>query len=51
MRARKERRVATELELDFPTAADGVRGLAFIAAVVESDASDATWTAMKDYLS
>jgi hypothetical protein len=27
-----------------------VRGLAFIAAVVDSDASDAKWTAMKKYL-
>jgi predicted dehydrogenase len=51
MRARKEGRAATELELDFPTAEDGVRGLAFIAAVVDSDASDAKWTAMKKYLS
>jgi len=51
MRACQERRVATELELDFPTAANGVRGLAFIAAVVECDANDATWTALKDYLS
>jgi hypothetical protein len=39
-----------ELKLDFPTADDGVRGLAFIAAVVDSDASDAKWTAMKKYL-
>jgi predicted dehydrogenase len=50
MRARKEGRVPTELELDFPTAEDGVRGLAFVAAAVDSDASDAKWTAMKDYL-
>jgi len=27
-----------------------VRGLAFIAAVVDSDASEAKWTRMKDYL-
>jgi len=50
MRARKERRAPTELELDFPTIEDGVRGLAFIAAVVDSDASEAKWTRMKDYL-
>jgi len=28
-----------------------VRGLAFIAAVVDSDAGQAKWTAMKNYLS
>ena len=50
MRARKERRGPTELELDFPTAEDGVRGLAFIAAAVDSDGSQAKWTPMKDYL-
>ena len=50
MRARKERRAPTELELDFPTAEDGVRGLAFIAAAVASDGSQAKWTPMKDYL-
>jgi predicted dehydrogenase len=50
MRARKEGRMPTELELDFPTAEDGVRGLVFIAAAVDSDASDAKWTAMKNYL-
>jgi predicted dehydrogenase len=47
MRARKEGRAPTELELDFPTADDGVRGLAFVDAVVDSDASAAKWTAMK----
>lgn len=51
MRAHKEGRTPTELELDFPSAADGVRGMAFIAAVVDSDASDTKWTGMKKYLS
>jgi predicted dehydrogenase len=51
MRARKENRAPTELELDFPTADDGVRGLAFVAAAVDSDAGQAKWTAMKSYLS
>jgi hypothetical protein len=50
-RRHKEERTPTELELDFPNAADGVRGLAFIAAVVDSNASDTKWTAMKKYLS
>jgi len=50
MRARKEGREPTELELDFPTVQDGVRGMAFVDAVVDSDASAAKWTAMKDYL-
>ena len=46
-----ERALATELELDFPNAEDGVRGLAFVAAAMDRDVSDAKWTAMKDYLS
>ncbi|MFC2076899.1 Gfo/Idh/MocA family protein [candidate division KSB1 bacterium] len=33
--------------LDFPTAADGVRGLAFIETVVESSASETKWTRFK----
>jgi predicted dehydrogenase len=51
LRARKEGRAPTELELDFPSAEDGVQGLAFIAALVDSDASQVKWTAMKNYLS
>jgi hypothetical protein len=33
--------------LDFPTANDGVRGLAFIETVVESDKSDKKWMKFK----
>jgi len=34
---------------DFPTVRDGVRGMAFIATVVESSQSDRKWTKMKEY--
>jgi hypothetical protein len=50
MRARKEGRTPSDLEFDFSTAADGLRGLAFIAAVADSDASDVKWTRMRDCL-
>jgi predicted dehydrogenase len=33
----------TDFDLDFPTIEDGVRGMAFIEAVVESSRSDAKW--------
>lgn len=43
VRARIDGREATEQELDFPTIDDGVRGMAFIDAVVSSSNGGATW--------
>jgi len=43
VRAKQERRKATELERDFPGIACGVRGMQFIEAVVESSRKDAAW--------
>lgn len=51
IRARREGRAPTELELDFPNAQDGVRGMAFVEAAVDSDAAEAKWTKMAPYLS
>jgi len=51
IRARREGRSPTELELDFPNARDGVRGMAFVEAAVDSDAAAAKWTRMAPYLS
>jgi len=42
--ARLEGRTPTPEELDFPTAADGVRGMAFIDNVVKSNESLEKWT-------
>ncbi|NGM61177.1 Gfo/Idh/MocA family oxidoreductase [Sphingobacterium sp. SGG-5] len=42
--AKKEGRTPTPEELDFPTVADGVRGMAFIDTVVESNSSNEKWT-------
>ena len=42
--AKREGRVPTPEELDFPTVADGVRGMAFIDTVVKSNASTEKWT-------
>ncbi len=42
--AKKEGRTPTPEELDFPNVADGVRGMAFIDTVVESNASNEKWT-------
>ena len=50
IRARKAGRAATALESDFPTAEDGLLGMAFIEAAVDSDAGSAKWTAMAPYL-
>lgn len=50
IRAHHESRSPTELELDFPTVHDGVRGMAFVDAVVDSDASAAKWTPLAPYL-
>jgi predicted dehydrogenase len=44
LRARLEGRDPDPDNLDFPTARDGVRGMAFIEAVVESARSDRKWT-------
>jgi predicted dehydrogenase len=44
VRARLEGREPTAQELDFPTIADGVRGMAFIDAVVASGKANAAWT-------
>ena len=43
LNARLEGRTPTEQDLDFPTIADGVRGMAFIETVVESARAGATW--------
>jgi len=42
--AKKEGRTPTAEELDFPTVADGVRGMAFIDTVVASNSSLEKWT-------
>jgi len=42
-------RAPTELELDFPKAIDGARGLAFIESAVESNRSDRKWYPMKAF--
>jgi predicted dehydrogenase len=46
IRARLEGRAATEIENDFPKIEDGVRGMAFIEAVVASSKANAAWTPM-----
>ena len=43
LRAKREGRTPTDDELDFPTIADGVRGMAFIETVVASSAQGSTW--------
>lgn len=44
IRARLEKREPTEIENDFPKIEDGVRGMAFIEAVVASSKDNAAWT-------
>lgn len=44
LRARIEGREPTEIENDFPKIEDGIRGMAFIEAVVASGHSNAAWT-------
>ena len=44
LEARRVGRKPTERNQDFPTIADGVRGMAFIEAVVASSAAGAAWT-------
>ena len=46
LQAKRNRRKPTEENLDFPTIADGVRGMAFIETVVASAAAGAVWTDM-----
>jgi predicted dehydrogenase len=49
MRAVDEKREPTELEQDFPTVEDGIKGLAFVKAAVENGFDDKTkWTKIKD---
>ena len=44
LQAKRRRRKPTEENLDFPTIADGVRGMAFIETVVASAEAGAVWT-------
>jgi predicted dehydrogenase len=46
VRASMERRKATELEKDFPGVEEGVRGMQFIKAVVQSSKKNAAWVKM-----
>ena len=48
LEAKQSGRQPTEENLDFPTIADGVRGMAFIETVVESAQAGAQWLAFKD---
>ena len=47
IRARMERRKPTELELDFPNVADGLRGMLFIDTLLASNKNRQKWTRMK----
>jgi predicted dehydrogenase len=44
IRARLEKREPTEIENDYPKIEDGIRGMAFIEAVVASSKKNAAWT-------
>ena len=44
IRARLEKRKPTALESDYPKITDGIRGMAFIEAVVASSKKNAAWT-------
>ena len=48
LRARLEGRDPDPRHLDFPTVRDGVRGMAFITAVVESSQSEKKWTRFEE---
>lgn len=48
LRARQEGRAPTDLENDFPKIEDGIRGMAFIEAVVASGCANAAWTRLSD---
>ena len=47
IRARELKKKPTALELDFPTVEDGVRGMKFVAAVVESSKKGNVWIKIK----
>jgi len=47
IRARLENRQPTEVESDYPKIADGIRGMAFIEAVVASGKANAAWTKLE----
>ena len=46
IRARLEKREPTEIENDYPKIEDGIRGMAFIEAVVKSSKNNAAWTGL-----
>lgn len=46
IRARLENRQPTEIENDYPKIEDGIRGMAFIDAVVNSSKKNAAWTSL-----
>jgi len=46
IRARLEKREPTEIENDYPKIEDGIRGMAFIDAVVNSSKKNAAWTSL-----
>jgi predicted dehydrogenase len=48
IRARLDGRAPTAIENDFPKIEDGVRGMAFIEAVVASSQANAAWTKLND---
>ena len=47
IRARLEKRKPTALESDYPKITDGIRGMAFIEAVVASSKANAAWTKLE----
>ncbi|MCX6976539.1 MAG: Gfo/Idh/MocA family oxidoreductase, partial [Verrucomicrobia bacterium] len=50
IRARLENRKPTAIENDYPKISDGVRGMAFIEAVVASSKANAAWTKLDIYM-
>lgn len=51
VRAVKSGSTPSEQVMDYPGIDDGIRGMAFIEACVESSSKGAAWTSMSDYLS
>lgn len=49
IRALGEGRVPTELDLDFPNVEDGIRGMAFVQAALESSRNGGAWTVVGKY--
>jgi predicted dehydrogenase len=47
IRSRLEKREPTDIELDYPKIEDGIRGMAFIEAVVASSKKNAAWTPIR----